>query len=486
MKWIELLKAVAEYPAGKFLEVEDQVARSYIDAGLAKDGGDGPDVVILQRSIDTFRSELKGFVDQTAAAITEAAQGVAKRPIIRGVGLDIGQGIAAGESEADRRAGWGDIVRSVVVNADPQSDPEAKTEARDRLVKVYGFSAAGQGNWSAGDREVHPNVMRSFARSHPMIARNLAEGGGTTGGYLTAVTYETMLLQIAAEQEVFASTAQEVPMGARQTEWPALDQYSVPAAGQSAWFGGVRVYRKGEASQRTESDPAYKKIVLTAQDLTGYTEFSRDLLQDSVVTLDAQVPQLLGGAIGWRTDWECVNGNGLGQFLGIANSACLIQVTRNTASHIKYQDIFGMKSRLLPSELGYARWFVHPFALADIEGMTDGSGRLVYMPNLTTPEQGGPISAQTSGRLLGIPIVVTEKVSNLGTAGDLNLFSMRRYLKGTRMGLAIGISEHFKWDTDQIAVRAKVRNDGKPQLLNSIYLADGSGSNKVSAFVSLN
>jgi HK97 family phage major capsid protein len=478
MKWIELLKPVGEHPTGKFLEVEDHIARSYIDAGLAKEGGDGPDVVLLQRSIDTFRTELKTFVDSTATAISEAASSVAKRPVIR-TGDDT---ITATEAEADKRAGFGDMVKAIVVNADPGAEPVERAAARDTLTKVYGMAPEPGGMWSLSPSvPLHPRMQREFARS---FNRNLAEGAGTTGGYLTQVTYETAIMEVAAEEQVFANRATNVPLGSRQVEWPALDQYTAPIAGQAAWYGGVKVYRKGEASQRTETDPAFKKIVLLANDLTGYTEFSRDLLQDSVVALDAMIPRLLGGAIGWRTDWEIQNGTDLGQFLGIANSPALISVTRGTASHISYADVFSMYVRLLPAEKSYAAWFVHPFGMEDIMKMKDEASRNVYLPAFPGGMMGS-ISGKPVGTLLGLPVIETEKMATLGTAGDLGLYSMRRYLHGVRAGLEIGLSEHFKWDTDQIAIRAKVRNDGKPQLLSSIYLSDGSGTNKVSAFVSL-
>lgn len=479
VKWIELLQKVGEHPAGKFIEVEDHIARSYCEAGLAKDGGDGPEVVQLQRAAQAFREELQNVTGEFARQFTEATDAIRRRP-------NLGDGIEATESEADKKSGFGDLMRSIVTNANPQADLKDRDAARDTLVKVYGCEPAGQGMWRLGSKPAQPHVVRSFNRSNPgLIQRNMTESTGTAGGYLTAVNYESMVLMIAGEEGVFAPLANRVPLGARQTEWPALDQYSAPAAGQAAWFGGVRVYRKAESAQRTVSDPAFKKVNLVANDLTAYDEFSRDLLQDSTTALDAMIPKLFGQAIGWRTDWECFNGNSLGQFTGVNNSAALVQVTRNTSSHIKYQDVFTMYSRMTPSEKAFARWYVHPFAMVDIFQLQDPGNRFIYIPNLTTPAEGGPISAAPSGKLLGVPVIESEKCAQLGSAGDLNLWVPRRYLLGERSGLEIGISEHFKWDTDQIAIRAKVRNDGKPQQVGPIYLGDGSASNTVSCFVSL-
>lgn len=464
LKWIELLKPVDGHQAGKFLEVEETVARAYTDAGLAKDGGDGPDVVLLQRSVESFRSELKGFVDKTAAAITEAATAVAARPIIRGVGGDgasegfsFGGDIRGGESEADRTRSVGDyfqhVVRSIVTAQ--SGDIDAHRASHERLTKVY------------------------------KVERAMTESSGTSLGYTTPVIYESMILKEAAEEQVFVRNARKVPLGARQVEWPVLNQYAAPAAGQASMFGGVAVYRKGEATQRTTSDVSTKKVVLMAQDLTCMFRLSRDLLQDSTATLDAMIPALGGEAIGWRTDWEAWQGTGTGQMLGVLNSAATILVTRNTASHIKYQDVFSMYTRLLPRCKANAAWYVHPFAMADIMQLQDPGNRFIYLPTFPG-QQFGSIGAKVPGTLLGLPVIESEKMSPLGTAGDLALMAMDRYLYGERAGLEIGLSEHFYYDTDELAIRLKLRNDGKPQLVKPIYLADGSGSNQVTAFVVLN
>jgi hypothetical protein len=53
----------------------------------------------------------------------------------------------------------------------------------------------------------------------------------------------------------------------------------------------------------------------------------------------------------------------------------------------------------------------------------------------------------------------------------------------TRTGLEMGMSEHFLFSTDQIAVRWKLRNDAKPLLRGPYIQSDGgatSGNAKVS------
>lgn len=484
MKWLELLSDVGVHKAGTFIEVNEAIHRSYLDAGLGKDGGDGPETILLKRSIDKLGLQMAAMVTRTAEAIEASALALAKRPVIRGGdGLEFQGGIEAGASEDDKSKSLGDFVRSTyyALSAAMTGDSEVAGAFHDRLTKVYQVKRSG----GRGDALIQKATPEELARSRAELTRNMTESSGSSLGYTTPVIYESMIMREAAEEMVFLKNARKVPLGARQVEWPALNQYQVPAKGQSALFGGAQVYRKGEATQRTISDVKAKKIALNAMDLTAFFELSRDLLQDSTATLDALIPQLGGEAIGWRCDWEAWNGTGQGQFLGIYNAPATILITRNTGSHIVYQDVFKMYTRMLPRAKAACSWYIHPFAMTDILDLKDSTGRNIYLPVIPGNDT-GPIGQKVVGKLLGLPIIETEKMSPLGTSGDLALLAMDRYLHGERSGLEVGLSEHFLFDTDQIAIRLKVRNDAKPQLIAPIYLADGTQSNQVSAFVVLN
>jgi HK97 family phage major capsid protein len=434
--WIELTAPVKEHKAGEFLDAPDDTARAYVAAGLAKDAKDGPDKIILGRAMESFRTELSTFTRGVASSIQDTARSLTagKRPNIEVV-----------QDEADKTRGLGDFVRQVIDAGDPR-DPENAAKARERLDRVY----------------------------QSKFQRGMAEGQGSTGGFLTPVVYEQQILEFAAEKTVLSSAAFPVPLGARTVEWPALDQYAVPTAGQSAFFAGVKVFRKNENAARTASQPALKKVALNANDMTAYTEFSRDLQADATPAVDALITRLIGGAIGWREDWECLNGTGQGQCLGIYNAPCAINVTRNTGATIKYQDVFTMITRMLPSELMECAWIIHPYTFSTLLALADPSGKFIMLPYVV-----GEMASLNAGpryQMLGIPVLVTEKAPALGSLGDLALVARSRYLLGRRAGLEIGLSEHFKFDTDQVAIRAKLRNDGQPQQVKPITLADGTST----------
>ena len=454
--WIKLIEAIGKNAVGTRMDVADDVARSYVAAGLAEEAKEPS----FEESISAARTEFQGNLQTIVRSVHEDVQRAfeAARPRRPNVvaGVEVGGRIEGLDSPDGRSCG--DLVRSLIFTASPDADEQ--TAAREKLFKPWAEGGYG-------------------------VTRSMAEGGGASGGYITVpTTYETQMLQIAGEQSVLAGLCRQVGMSTRQVEWPALDQFQVPTAGQSAFYGGVKVYRKGESTQRTASNPSYSKVTLVCEDMTAYTEIPRDLVQDAA-QLNAQVPTLMGEAIGWREDWELFNGSGAGQFLGFYNAPSTLSVTRNTASHIKYQDVFGMYKRLLPRSMKSAklRWYAHPYTMDELLSIQDPSGKFIMLPY---PMGGGEASLNAAPRfqMLGIEVVFTEKAAILGSTGDLSLVDGDGILLGRRSGLEIGLSEHFKFDTDQLAIRAKIRNDAQPWLKKAITLADGSST--VSVAIVLN
>jgi HK97 family phage major capsid protein len=451
--WIELKQAAGGLQPGFHDIADEATARGYIAAGLAVDAGDGPDKIILQRALGELRTELSTITRTIATDLQATAADLKQKR-----GLNIGGSITPGTAAADRNVGLGDMVRQIVFASDGR-DTAAQTAAVERLDKVY------QSRYIAPQNRAGQN-----------------ESSGAAGGFTTAAIYEAQLMTEAAEESVFASRAHIVDLGARTTYWPALDQYRTPTAGQSAFYGGVQVYRKSEIAQRTYSGAAFKQIGLTAQDLTAFVPISRDELYDSTLSIDSKVTELIGGAIGWREDWECLNGTGSGQMLGIYNAPSSIILSRTTTSQIKYQDVFAMRSRVLPRCKKDACWFIHPYTMPYLESIQDPSGRFIMRPY---PVSGDPaLAGGPTYQMEGMPIIETEKAPLPFAAGDLTLADPTSYLLGRRGGVEIGVSDQFLYDTDQIAIRCKLRNDGQPSLLKAIPLADGTAT--VSCTVILN
>jgi HK97 family phage major capsid protein len=87
--------------------------------------------------------------------------------------------------------------------------------------------------------------------------------------------------------------------------------------------------------------------------------------------------------------------------------------------------------------------------------------------------------------LMGRPLLWTEKVPTLGTAGDIAFVDLSQYFIGDRSGgqPQIASSIHLKFDYDQTSLRFILRYDGQPAWKNA--LTPANGSNTLSPFIVL-
>ena len=165
MKWIKLKKAMHGHEAGALIQVDEAIAKAYIEAGAAEDGGKGPDQAIEAVGLEELSKALKGFTDEMGTTFKAAAENVRKAgafPTIEPL-----------EQQADKTKSLGDFVKNVVKAGDLQ-DLDGLKKAQERLSKEYGSnlkkgmeesSGTGGGLWTV-----------------PVIFREDDPGGERRGG----------------------------------------------------------------------------------------------------------------------------------------------------------------------------------------------------------------------------------------------------------------------------------------------------------------
>src|SRR5205807_4788566 len=110
--------------------------------------------------------------------------------------------------------------------------------------------------------------------------------------------------------------------------------------------------------------------------------------------------------------------------------------------------------------------------------LADSSGRIVWVPNI------GGAQEKVPGTLFGRPVMYSEKLPALGTAGDVVLTDPQLYIVGDRMQIEIAASEHVNFLKNQMTWRVVERIDGQPWMDKPVTLQDGA--TQVSPFVVLN
>jgi HK97 family phage major capsid protein len=289
------------------------------------------------------------------------------------------------------------------------------------------------------------------------------------------------VMKAAAEQSIIRPNATVINMDADTIRIPMLDHTTAPTAGNTAFFGGIQASWTGEASSLTAKDPSFRQSVLTAHELTGYTEVDRTLIQNSAVSVDSLLNSLFGGAVAWYEDYSFLSGTGNGQPIGITKApAFTLTAARAASTTITLADAAKTYAKMLPSALGDAIWVVSISALPAFLQMSGVTNGVVLPVGFYTPDGGARAPITT---LLGRPVYVTEKLPALNTAGDFILVNPKYYIVGDRRSMEVAVSEHFKFQNNQIAYRFVHRVGGLPWINGAITLSDTTTT--VSPFVGL-
>lgn len=327
-------------------------------------------------------------------------------------------------------------------------------------------------------------VMKAFGSRHDPDAFATvqkapnAEGSGATGGYLVPPQFYNKLLQFVAEKSFVKAACTTLPMQGLSLMFPYLNQQGTTGSGtanfpSSNFFGGVLGSWSPEASTATQTNPTFKQGTLNARTLLCQTVSSLQLIQDSFVALDGLITTLLTDSIAWQLDYAFLRANGVNQPLGITNAPGTIASVRGTSSTVQLVDMAKMISRVVMSDgFNNLMWVMNQSVLPQLIQMVNNNTSNTSLVWIN--QYAGGAAEKFPMKFFGIPIYFTEKCPVLGTAGDVMLLDMSKYLCGDRMNIAIESSPFPYFTSYQQVWRAVWRGDGTPWFDSAITLADGS------------
>ncbi|KOV86068.1 MULTISPECIES: phage major capsid protein [unclassified Streptomyces] len=359
---------------------------------------------------------------------------------------------------------------------DPYSTVDASLHGRGLYnknaegAKVDGlFNSSGElfraiASRNAGD--LSPEMSAKLAQ-----LKNYSSDIPSDGGFLIPETLRSELLRVSLENSVVRPRARVIPMETLRVPFPAIDS----TTNVNSVYGGIVGYWTEEGGQLTESQAKFGRIVLEARKLTGFAKVPSELMQDSLVSFDAFINQMFPEALSFFEDTAFLTGDGVGKPLGVLNGNAAISVTRTTSSQIQFADVVNMYARMLPQSLSRAVWLASPSALPQLTqlAMTRGTDGIASPPLWLT---GGQAIDAPPMSILGRPVVITEKVPALGSAGDLSLIDFGFYLIGDRQAMQARQSEERYFETDEVAFRIIERVDGRPWLQSAITPANGGST----------
>jgi HK97 family phage major capsid protein len=354
-----------------------------------------------------------------------------------------------------------------------------KTILNDPALAANGIVTPDGGTADAGIKNFADFCTAAIRRDDKRITEiygikaTQIESSGTTVGYAIPPEYGTMIEGIALEESIIRPGAFVIPMSSPEFKAPRLDQ-TISPDGSSAFLSGVKLYWTAEAGNLTQTSMQFSQIDIKVNKMGGYIQTSDEAMKDAPA-LSAMLIRQFGLAKAWFEDYNFLQGNGVGKPLGILNAPATYSQSRDTASDFKIADAVNMIARLPASSKRRAVWIMHQSVEPKLSQMATSGNFVTFLPNL----QNEPVM-----RLLGREVYFTEKLPELGTAGDVMLIDRQAYYIGDRGTMQISSSDAPGFLSDIMTIKMTVRVDGQPALNDKITLA--SGSYQVSPFVKLN
>ena len=367
--------------------------------------------------------------------------------------------VPIGPLDPRERASYGSLARET----GRQSGPFRSFG--DQMISIYNAGIPG------GRIDQRLNILN---------ATGLGTAIPSEGGWLVQTDFSIALLQRMEKTAILAPRCWHVPIGenADGVEMPTIDETS--RATGSRW-GGVQVYRRAEAATVTEKKPKFGSFELRLEDLMGICFTTNRQLKDAPST-GAIISRAFEEEMSFKLDDEIVRGTGVGECLGILNSAALVTVTKETgqaADSIVTENLIKMFSRMPARYRKTAAFFINQeiepqlFTMGLIIGM---GGSPIFMP-------AGGLSAEPYGTLFGRPLIPIEQASALGDKGDINFFCLNEYCLIEKGGLEATSSIHVKFIYDEMCFKFILRNNGAPTWRSP--LVQFKGALPLSPFVTL-
>ena len=313
-------------------------------------------------------------------------------------------------------------------------------------------------------------------------ATGLNETVGSEGAFLVQQDFIGTLLEDTFTTGILASKCRRIPISgnANSLKINGVDETSRA----STRYGGIVGYWEEEAAEKTASKPKFRKIELNLKKLIGLCYATDELLEDAAA-LEGFIRTAFPGEFGFLLDDSIINGTGAGQPLGILNAGCLVSVAKESgqkADTTVAENVINMYSRMFPSSLGRAEWYINANVQPQLFTMAlaVGTGGVpVYMP-------AGGLSGQPYGTLFGRPVIPIEQAATLGDLGDIIFADLGGgYILAEKGGIKADVSIHVNFKYDESVFRFVMRIDGQPVRASALTPYKGGATSTLSHFVAL-
>lgn len=368
-----------------------------------------------------------------------------------GTGTEVTQMAGPENTSATRTA---DLARSPMADRLKDFSTRAKKEFGD--VRTF-LDVVVSGRPGRSD-SVTETQKRLIDEARTLTRAIVGTTGDVSGGeFLLPLTQVQTIFSLANVQQGLLQRARAYNVPGRtlripyliQTDEAASTTLDRPMAGQIANIAIV-----GEGSTKPARTPEFGQRLLTVYKYAAITQVSDEMLSDDFT---GELPQEFINAVGQQAlnkvnEDITINGSGTAEPSAAlyAGAAWNISVNRNTGSSILPVDIFAMYARHThgPNSV----WFASRRTVQQLYNMSLTSASLVtFLRDLNQAPQ---------MMLLGYPVILTDLLNTVGSAGDIALVNPDFYAFALRQALTVESSRDFAFTQDLTTYRFIVRAGG--------------------------
>lgn len=294
------------------------------------------------------------------------------------------------------------------------------------------------------------------------------------GGFVVPEAFSPNLMTTMADADPIGSRVTQIPMTAPTVSMMAR----VDKNHSSSVSGGLTVTRREETGTVSAARFSMERIKLETNSIFGLAYATEELLSDSPISFAALIEAGFREEFGAKLIDERINGTGVGEFMGILASPCLVSVAKEggqVADSIVGQNLVKMRSRCW--RYSNAVWLYNHDCLPQLTAahITGTNGDVaVWHSSL---REGEP------DMLLGRPAIATEWCKTIGDQGDIILADWSQYLEGTYQPLQSAESIHVRFLEHERTFKFWLRNAGAPWWRSS--LTPKNSASTLSPFVVL-
>jgi len=313
-----------------------------------------------------------------------------------------------------------------------ESDPEAETRA-----------AAFSRYLREGDKYLSEGERRALQTDNDIQAGYLVPEEQFINELIKTKDDQTFVRQWARKFSMVNAKSLGVP-------------YRSAALSSAAWGGEI-------VAPTADSTYAVGKRELYPQYAAASILVSRDLLRNSVQSVDSIVAAEFGRDFAELEEDAYFTGNGSGQPLGVFTassdgiSTSRDYSTGNSSTEVKFDGLIGAKWNLKPAYWPSAKWLFDRTVATQIAIEKDGEGNYLWRENVRVGEP---------DQLLGLPAFISERAPAtmtsglyVGILGDFSYYWIADSLDMELMRL-----DELNARTNQVEFIGRLKTDGMPVL----------------------